>query len=248
MAGLFTQEFPGGSYSDDTLRIHITARRANKQNLNPKLANHILYGEKDYEWSMIAPTDIQENITHTYEEYHSIQGRVAAMRQEFMRSIGKMMDAGESGGDRETGDTAAGQSIVDSPLVYAGSERREYSFTFLLMQYNHIDKDVYEPIRAFRKYSSASIDNASADTIRFPHVFTVVSKPLPFITIPYSVLTNVQVVYNAPYKRGYPQRAELTLTFKDIRPLYQSSWEDQIESKVTAEIQRTAFREGDRGA
>lgn len=230
----FTQEFPGGGYANNpnVLRIDITAARCLRQNLNPKLANHIEVGEADAHWSMIAPTDIQENISHTWEEYSSIQGRVAQARTDIIKSGTKIFDLRNGG--RQGGGTGAALNKVDSPMVYTGSERREYSFTFLLQMYTDIgSKEVAQPINEFRKYSCATIDNISADTIEFPHIFTIESMPQPFIYVKWCVLTNVQVTYNAPYRNGYPQRAELTLTFKDIRPLYKNSWLKDVGGHVT---------------
>lgn len=236
--GEFRQVFPGGSNGIDTLRIIIRAFRSEKQNLNPKLANHLVLGDPLYKWDMIAPSDIQEHISHNWEEYHSIQGRATQIRADFIKSLGKISDAASSVGQRSEGDTSAGKVKVDSPLVYAGSNRREYTFMFALMEYTNIVNDVTEPINRFRKYSCASIVDVNADTIEFPAVFNVQTYPMPFISIDYAVLTDVQVVYNSPYKAGFPQRAELTLTFRDIRPLYTSSWEKKMENKVTTEFRR----------
>lgn len=173
---------------------------------------------------MIAPTDIQENINHTWEEYHSIQGRAAELRTEFVTSLSKLYDL-KGGIGRGGGTTSAGLVKVDSPMVYTGSERREYSFTFPLMEHENIAGDVILPIDQYRRLSCAGM--AGGDAIQFPAVFTVESSPVPFIFVEWAVLTSVQIVYNSPYKKGLPMRSELTLTFKDIKPLYKSSWERQ---------------------
>jgi len=221
----FKQEFPGAPNSVDTLRIKITAREIKKQNLEPKDHNHIEVGADLGRWDMIAPTDIQEAINHSWEEYHSFQGRAAQLRADTMASAAKALQ-GADGLTQRSGNTDPAKLKVDSPLVYAGSTRLQYSFTFLLMQYHNIKADVMDPIHEFRKLSCASINGQSIDTIQFPAVFEITTDPSTMVYIQYAALTDVQVNYNAPYKGGLPSRAELTLTFKDIRPLYKSSFVD----------------------
>jgi len=219
----FKQEFPGGFDSNDTLHIIIRANEILKQNLEPKDINNLEKGGELAVWDMIAPTDIQENVSHSWEEYSAFQGRAAQLRADIMTSAGKLIQ-GADGITRKSGNTEPARIKVDSPMVYSGSERLEYSFTFLLMQYRHIKKDVMNPIHEFRKLSCASIEGQTIDTIQFPAVFSITTSPSTFIKVDNAALTNVQVLYNAPFKGGLPSRAELTLTFKDIRPLYTRSF------------------------
>ena len=221
----FRQEFPGGFDSNDTLRVIIRANEILKQNLEPKDKNNLQKGEELAMWDLIAPTDIQENISHSWEEYHAFQGRAAQLRADIMTSVGKLVQ-GVDGIPRKAGNTDPAKIKVDSPMVYSGSERLEYSFTFLLMQYRRIKDDVMNPIHEFRKFSCASINGKSIDTIEFPAIFSITTSPAPFISMDNAALTNVQVLYNAPFKGGLPSRAELTLTFKDIRPLYTDSFDN----------------------
>lgn len=230
----FYQEFPGGSKSNDTLRIQIIAKEIKKQNLDPKDPNHIEVGGIMGMWNFIAPTDIQESITHTWEEYHSFQGRAAQLRSDTVTSVGKASQILD-GPARRAGSTNPAKLKVDSPVVYTGSERLEYSFTFLLMHYTDIKNDVMTPIHELRKLGCAVIAGQAIDTIQFPAIFEITSQPAPFIHIPVAALTNVQTTYNAPYKGGLPSRAELTLTFKDVQPLYQGSWGD-IGGMVTTGV------------
>jgi hypothetical protein len=223
--GNFKQEFPGGFDSLNTLRLKISAWKIDKQNLEPKDQNHIRKTEILSTWDMIAPTDIQENLSHSWEEYHSFQGKAAQLFSDKAAAVARVAQ-GAAGLGRKQGDTNPGRAKVDSPIVYAGSERLEYSFTFLLMQYKNIKEDVINPIHDFRRLSCAVTAGQALDTIQFPCIFSVESSPAPFINLPDAALTNVQVLYNAPYKGGLPSRAEMTLTFRDIRPLYRGSFGD----------------------
>jgi hypothetical protein len=219
----FIQKFPGGMFGEDTLRLNIYAYKIKQQNLMPKDINHIDRGGILYTWSLVAPTNIQENIQHTWEEYHSFQGRAAQLRSDAIAAItrGSQVVTGPS---RYGGNTDAAKAKVDSPIVYTGSERLEYNFLVPFMRYEGgAYKDVFEPIFMFKKYSCASIGGA-IDTIDFPAIFQINTTPADYIYIEYAALTNVQVTYEAPYIGGYPQKAECTLTFRDIRPLYRESW------------------------
>lgn len=232
MGYTFIQQFPGDTLSKDTLRLIIIARGIKKQNLQVKETNHLEYGETLATWNLVAPTDIQENIKHSWEEYHSFQGRAAQLVSDTMAGGGRLLQ-GTGGGDRNLGNTDPAKAKVDSPMVWTGSERLQYSFTIPFMRYQGGSyKDVFEPIHQFRKLGCASIGD-SIDTIQFPAIFEIGSRPSEFLLLPYAALTNVQVTYNAPYVGSYPQRAELTLTFEDIRPLYKEWLADGADGKLT---------------
>lgn len=237
------QQFPGGSANlAGTLRMKIQAWKLLKQSLQPRDISSIMKDGLLAEWDMVAPTDIDENIKHEWEEYDSIQGRIAealaGMHTGGMKAYTTTTEVVESTTGGKTGDIMKDSSVVmakykvDSPLVYKGSTRREYTFTFPLMEWTDIGGDVIDPIADFRRYSCAAIGGSTTDAIEWPAIFSVVSTPYPFILIPDAALTDVQVRYSAPYKNGRPQKAELTLTFKDMRPLYRSSWGTD-DGKVT---------------
>lgn len=233
----FVQTFPGGGNEGNinTLRINIRASSCLKQNLNPKDQNHFQTGGELYSWSLIAPTDIQETVSHTWEEYSSIQGRIAQLKTDVKKSGIKSMDL-FNGLSTVNGSTAAAMNKVDSPLVYTGSNRRQYNFTFpMMIHHHHGSKEVAGPIDEFRRYSCASIGDVQADTIEFPAIFSIESWPKPFIFVEWCALTDIQVTYNAPYRFGAPQRAELSLTFLDVRPLYRSSWVKVADGVIETE-------------
>lgn len=261
-----TQEFPGGSLNEQgTLRIKIRAWEMLKQNLQPRDIDHIRKGALLCEWNMIAPNDIQEQMHHSWEEYSSIQGRMAntlasalnatqnvnQTTKATINSAKKIIDGYKDGalaGGMDPAKNAMnnlmteGQVIspykVDSPLAYVGSLRREYSFTFQLMEFRNIHSDVIAMIEDFRRFSCASIgEGRVTDQMEWPAIFEVYSSPSPFVWIPETALTDVQTTYKAPYKMGHPQWADLTLTFKDLRPLYRSSW-GKTDGKVSVEMAR----------
>jgi len=239
----FQQEFPRTGAAKDITRINIAAYQIQQQNLNPRDPNNIQKGGLLSRWSFIGFEDLQEAITHNWEPYDTMLGRasekIATAKKDAVQltnAIGSL--AGVGGGQAgilSSGNTESAQYKVDTPLVYTGSQRRQITLTFTLQEYRGAYVDVLEPIHEFRRLSCAGIEGMSVDKIDFPAVFTVNSLPMPFIHINDAALTDVQITWNTPHIMGVPKRAELTLTFTDIRPLYKSSWGDS-NGKVTATV------------
>jgi hypothetical protein len=151
---------------------------------------------------------------------------------------GAMKSGGSMGAALSNMTTEAARYKVDTPLVYTGSQRRQMSFTFTLQEYKDAYSDVLRPIHEFRKLSCAGIEGQSIDKIDFPAIFMIQTTPLGFISIKDAALVDVQVTWNSPHTGGVPKRAELTLTFLDLRPLYKSSWGDATGSIITVEVQK----------
>lgn len=222
----FMQEFPGNTQGGDTLRLMIDAYSIEKQDLQPKNnSGHIETGGLLYSWNLVAPTEVQENIQHDWEDYGSWQGRAAELKSHLEKGAAALLGIAGGGVTRGTGNTNLSLAKVDSPMVYVGSKRLEYNITVPFMRYKGgAFKDVFEPIHQFRKFSCASM--GEGDVIGFPAIFSISTFPADFISIRFAALKDVQVVYQSPFIGGYPQRADCTLTFMDIQPLYQESWKN----------------------
>jgi len=229
----FRQEFPNSGRAKELSHVRIIANSLETQNLNPRDPNHIQKGGIISSWDFIGFTDIQEGISHTWEPYGSIQGRlselVATMKTDTVKTVDltSASKAGSLGEVLSKGSTEGGKYKVDTPLVYTGSQRRQISFTFVLQMYKDEYSDVLEPIHEFRKLSCAGIEGKSVDVIDWPAIFSVSTSPQPFVDIADAALTDVQVTWGAGAQygaMGTPRRAELTVTFIDLRPLYKSSW------------------------
>ena len=238
----FEQKYPGSDNANNSTRFLITAYDILKQNLDANDPNHFDIDPAPlYSWSLLAPQDVQENVAHTYEEYSSFQGRAAQLKSDIVQTAGKAKQV-VGGLGKTAGNTSPSYNKVDSPIIWTGSNRKEYSITFVLAWYesNTPYDEVFFPIHKFRQLSCASI-GGQIDTITPPAVFNVITIPADFISITYAALTNVQTTYNAPFVGGYPARAELTLTFQDYKPLYRQHWNNG-KAKVTAEVRNAANR------
>jgi len=238
----FQQEFPRSGNAVDLTRININAYQIQQQNLNPRDPNHIQKGGLLGSWSFIGFEDLQEAITHEWNQYDAMVGRaaekIATMKSQLKEAEVTIRGAGAS--ERQflnNTTTEASQFKVDTPLVYTNSQRRQITFTFVLQEYTNAQTDVFEPIHEFRRLSCAGIEGESVDKIDFPAIFQINSVPVQFIHINDAALTDVQVTWNSPHTQGIPKRAELTLTFMDLRPLYKSSWGDVNGNVITTDTE-----------
>jgi hypothetical protein len=242
----FIQEFPRSGNATDLTRININAYQMKQQNLNPRDPNYIQKGGMISSWSFIGFEDLQEAITHNWEPYDTMAGRanelLATAKSDVKQMQTTLEGVAKSGGSMNGAlsnmTTEAARYKVDTPLVYTGSQRRQMTFTFTLQEYrNGTGKDVLEPIHEFRKLSCAGIEGQSIDKIDFPAIFQITSNPVGFVSIKDAALVDVQITWNSPYANGISKRAELTLTFLDLRPLYKSSWGDPKGNIITTDTE-----------
>ena len=191
---------------------------------------------------LLAPMDIQENITHNWNDYENMVGRAGQVLTKYYKgaqSVGSVAVAGATSGGNVnnvlsadiTKETSANISV---PLVFEGSNRREYSMMFQFADKGDTKKDVFAPVQYFREYSSA--EATKHITIRFPHVFHIRSIGSNIINIKNAAIIAVQPNFQGPYRNGYPTRCEMTLSFRDMSPLFASSWGSSGASSIVTTI------------
>ena len=191
----------------------------------------------DYTWSFLAPEQIMETINNTWEPWETIATRLAGKLQEFRQIAitGKGAITALSEGFQslklrsawnELTSISKNPAKVDTPLVYQDTDRREFTLEFNLIA----DREgkAYDMLRAVRIMEIVALprkDDNQLGGIKLPAVFSVKSKPDNLIIdLPFAALTSIQPTYMAPYDSvGQPMRIQLTLTFKEIPPLYASS-------------------------
>jgi len=189
-------------------------------------------------FKFLAPIEIMENIGHDYEEYESIASRLSAKT-----AIGKKAGA-EGGGliqtgkelfssfskpsvenitnavNRGVGGAKVAYHKFDAALVYSSTPRREYQFMFNLIDEGNPRLDIVDPIKRLLRYSSPSIVADTGGDVLPPYAFKLRTEPGNMILMPRCVITAVQPTYRGPYRDGYPSHCELTISFKDLDPLY----------------------------
>jgi hypothetical protein len=112
---------------------------------------------------------------------------------------------------------------IDAPLYYADSNRREITLDFVIFEEGNPQKDIIDPVQDIMKKSSPAM--LSNLTIDFPYMWEVYTKPQSWFNYKTCVLIAVNPSWNAPYVYGFPSSCDLSLTFRDLGPLYRSSIE-----------------------
>lgn len=208
-------------------------------------------------FKFLAPDDgIQEVHNHEWEEYESIYSRLLRLQVTFQNAKQQVGQVGSNIADRfgrlsnkiTSGELDAGQiasSIqslttttkpkrkVDVPLAYTNSPRRQFLFTFQLLS-EGLSTDLVEVVKTLQSYASPG--TAGGDVgISFHHVWSLQTDPRGILDVDIAACTSVQVTWQRPYRHGVPQKAELTLGFTDISPLFKGTIRAGSKVKVTGE-------------
>lgn len=179
-------------------------------------------GDEPSELVFLAPMSYSENTIHTWENYDSLGSRL----------LGKGKALSVHGGDIKgflsgiKNGTIGGNTVtkkLDTPIAFTNSNRREYIFVFQLIDEGNPEKDVFEPVRLLQKWSCAEMGKTIIDFKR-PYIFTLKTLNSKMIYVKHAALESVQPTYYGPYRNGYPSKCELSVTFKDLEPLYRKSW------------------------
>lgn len=207
-------------------------------------------------FKFLAPNEIMENIGHDYDEYESMSTRVTQKVGAAKKAISET--AGLAGGVKEGAkalvanksaenisnavtNAIGGSDVIykkfDAALVYSGTQRREYQFLFNLIDEGNPRLDIIDVIKRLQRYSSPTATTGTGDKIIPPFVFELKTEPGSMILMPKCVLTAIQPTYRGPFRDGYPSICELTLTFRDMDPLYSTS--DAIAATEVLSISST---------
>lgn len=194
-------------------------------------------------FKFLAPNEIAENIGHDYEEYSSLASRVgdkiahsAHTGAEAGGVLGALTSAYKNLQTKEgranllgsvtsqVGGVQVHYNKFDAALVYKNTPRREYQFQFNLIDEGNPRQDIMDLIKRLQRYSVPGTDIESSSVhINPPYVFDLKTEPGSMLLVPRCVLTAIQPTYRGPYRDGYPTLCELTLSFKDLDPLYSDS-------------------------
>jgi hypothetical protein len=202
----------------------------------------ITFSDKRDIFKFLAPAEIMETLAHGWEEYESMTSRLQEKLKTVMKlgaeidaigdvvgKVGKILTAPKSKISKTSQLRGAITSVksdvvaarVDTPLVYQSSERREWNFTFQLLSDSDPIEDVVWPVKEIMRYSCPEAGIVDID-IKFPYVFKLYTEPGGLFFADYAALTSVQPTWKEPYRHGYPTSCDLTLTFKDMSPVFRS--------------------------
>jgi hypothetical protein len=193
-------------------------------------------------FKFLAPAEIMETLAHGWEEYESMTSRMQEKLKTVMKlgaeiksatdvigKVGGIIAAPKSKISKTSQLRGAIKGVksdvvaarIDTPLVYASSERREWNLIFQLLSDSDPIEDVVWPVKELMRYSCPEAVGTDID-IKFPYVFKLYTEPGGLIFADYAALTTVQPTWKEPYRHGYPTSCELTLVFKDMSPLFRS--------------------------
>ncbi len=243
MSNIWPRIFPshGNDSGVDSLWLIFNIYKIDNLSMNPRSPNPVNKADNKPvgTYKILAPNDIQETISHTWDEYSNMAGRMGETGKTFKKSIEESIGLISLKNTKnaslssilDSATTAGSQNKIDKPLVYTNSNRRDLPLTFQFADQGNGEEDVLKVYNDFRKYSSPSIGDDAVIGMNYPHVFSITSEPYSLIHIPYCVLTSLQPQYYGPYRKGIPSKCDVTMTFKDLQPMYQSTWEGS--NKVT---------------
>jgi len=250
-----------GRYADpsfDATWVIITPMKLHHQTTGNRGGGFAITGREE-EIKLMAPPNLQENITHQWSEYQTMASRILSKVAGFddltanIRALGgvakewdKILDTaknarGVSNTIRSSinaiGNAAQGVQIphnkIDNPLVYETSPHRNITINFsLATQSRPIGKDIYDITFKFINYSSPDLKPGDIE-VDLPYIFSIRTEPSGIINYPVCALTSVQPDYKAPYVDGYPMTIDLTLTFEDLQPIFRTFLNKSYKSKVT---------------
>jgi len=200
-------------------------------------------------WKFLAPNQIMETINNTWEPWETISSRMAGKGKELVQLGNELSGVWEAMGQVKHGinygtvgkiykkltNITKAKFKVDTPLVYENTERREWTMEFNLSSVNPggglgkgSAEKMLESVRMLESSSTpVRTDAFEGLGIEFPYVFTIESKPDEnLMNVEYAALTSVQPTFKAPYdENGRPMMIDLTLTFKELSPVYSDSFE-----------------------
>jgi len=165
-------------------------------------------------------------ITNVFGENADLADSVSDVFSKSANNVGSTIENVTRKMYNATGSSRVPSIKVDTPLYYENSERRSLMMEFQLFHENICSnpRDVLiEPIQKLMKYSSP--DHKGGIDIEFPYMWEVKTVPISFINYTTCALTAVQPVWNSPYIEGLPSSCNLTLTFKDLSPVYREIWD-----------------------
>ena len=198
-------------------------------------------------FQLLAPQQIMETINNSWEPWETLSSRLAGKGREVLelgedfqslagafKSQMKGIKVGEF--FRNLGKRERSNYKVDTPLVYENTERREFTFQFNLVS-NTNGYEMMRIVRDLQRFSTPTRTDAwYGYGIELPHIFKLECIPKSLegywdilSKCNYMALTSIQPTYMAPYdEKGQPMRIELTLTFKELDPLYSDSFTEEI--------------------
>lgn len=221
--------------SRDTLWLWITPRKLSYSDVNsPRNArgyDAITTESAGPSYKMLMPTSYSTSQNHEWDKFESVGTKFSELATEVTHATHNV-----------TG-LHASSAKADAPIYYKDSARREWTFEFQFIVHSNPYYDVWLPIQEFLRMSAPKNTNGAAFGvvgqigIEIPFLFQLQTKTgsgrnVPVLSVEEACITSIQPKYEQPYINGYPSKAELTITFKDMNVLYKDSYKTNDEGVV----------------
>jgi hypothetical protein len=235
---------PQPNYGDTAMWIHMDAMVITMQSAMGR--GWLTADPVGLSWEYLAAREVVESTAHTWTDYESIMGRMAQLGAELnkgAREVGKgaLVTASAVAGGMMSLESTVRQRVaadfpklavynyrVDAPLYYKESERRKFDLVFNLVEEGSPYTDIIQPVRLLQK-CSAPQSQGILWGIKPPYIFNVYSTPnKTFLYLRYAALTQVNMIWKDPYYNGLPTGCELQLTFVDMTPLFDDSFDQNM--------------------
>jgi len=169
----------------------------------------------------LMPSSYTTTINHEWENVDSIGTRLVQKGASMMKSGKEIKNTGSS---ILSGSGLGGvvTQKYDAPITFKDSNRRTLNITVQLADQGDAENDVFYPVRLLEKWSCA--EKGGRVDFQMPYIFEVKTLKSDLIYMKNAALVSVQPTYFGPYRNGYPSKCELTLDFRDVQPLYRSSF------------------------
>lgn len=231
--------------------IQMKAKKITDQSTSGR-GGTIAGGQEGATFIFLGPKTIGENVGHSWTAYESIASRLANKVREAAKlggEIGSLLNAkidlksvtnvfknsssnfasSAESITRQAYNAVAGHNIpkikIDTPMYYESSERRQLVLEFDLIAESRstVKKDVLDVVQDLMRYSAPGMSARSQIDIEFPYYFEIKTIPGEGIKYTTAALIAVQPTWGEPWIGGFPSHCKLTLTFKDISPLFRKT-------------------------
>lgn len=174
-------------------------------------------------YKLLMPTTYSTSQNHEWDKFESVGVKFNELATEVSHATHNITSLHKT------------SAKTDAPLFYKDSARREWIFEFQFIVHTDAYRDVWLPIQRFLQMSAprstGELYGAFDVGIEIPYLFGLQTRTgaganVPVLSVPEVCITSVQPKYEQPYIGGYPSKAELTITFKDMNTLYKDSYRD----------------------